>query len=416
MKTISALLLLSASAASAYTLHEWGTFTTVAGSDGVLLAGLEREEASLPMFSYSHLGLENGNIPRGIEEVTRRHGDTPIFVRMKGLNRPVRGVTVKMETPVIYFHSEEAFDVSVKVGFNGGTISQWYPDRTGGETLPVPPKPVDPEKPRPMADWNLDFSKPWKGSIEWQGRVLSPAESREAILFKPTESFQWMRPRIPEANVIRTAKGETEGFLFYRGVGAFDPGLTTTVSNDDTIHLLNRTGGDIPFAFVFEKTGGTTRWKVMKDGLRADAAAEIPTSGFSEATPDFTVGMVEPVYREMVAGLTATGLLQSEARAMVETWWSSYFAQDGLRVFWVLPNAKTEAILPMEVSPKPEKSVRVIVGRSEVIRPAKEREWLAMSRDGDENRRNAWAYLCSGDRFGAAYKQRVDALAATAAK
>jgi hypothetical protein len=416
MKTIPTLLLLSATAASAYTLHEWGTFTTVAGSDGVLLSGLEREEAALPLFSYSHYGLENGNIPRRFDELARRHGATPIFAFSKGISRPVRGVTVKMETPVIYFHSEEAFDVSVKVGFNGGTISQWYPDRTGGETLPVPPPPADPKKPRPLEDWTLDFSKPWKGSIEWQGRVLSPAESREAILFKPTESIHWMRPRVPEANVIRTANGETEGFLFYRGIGAFDPGLTTTVGSDDSLHLLNRTGSDIPFAMVFEKTGGTTRWKVMKDGLRADATAEIPTSGFSEATPEYTVGLVEPVYREMVAGLTATGLLPSEAKAMVETWWSSYFAQDGLRVFWVVPTAKTEAILPLEFSPKPEKSVRVIVGRSEVIRPAKEREWLALSRDTDEGRRASWSYFCGIDRFGIAYRQRIEAMATTAAK
>ena len=101
---------------------------------------------------------------------------------------------------------------------------------------------------------------------------------------------------------------------------------------------------------------------------------------------------------------------------MVETWWSSYFAQDGLRVFWVVPTAKTEAILPLEVSPKPEKSVRVIVGRSEVIRPAMEREWLAMSQDADENRRASWNGLCIGDRFGLAYRQRVETLAATAAK
>lgn len=416
MKTIPALLLLSATAASAYSLHEWGTFTTVAGSDGVLLSGLEREEASLPIFSYSHYGLENGNLSRDFEDVTRRHGGTPILSLMKGLARPLRGVTVKMETPVIYFHSEEAFDVSVKVGFNGGTISQWYPDRTGGEILPVPPPPEDPKKPRPVADWTLDFSKPWHGSIEWRGRVLSLAESRDTILFKPTESIHWMRPRVPEANVIRTAKGETEGFLFYRGVGAFDPGLTTTVGSDESLHLQNRTGGDIPFALVFEKTGGTTRWKVMKDGLRADATAEIPTSGFQEAVPDYTVGLVEPVYREMVTGLTATGLLQSEAKAMVETWWSSYFAQDGLRVFWVVPTAKTEAILPLEVSPKPEKSVRVIVGRSEVIRPAKEREWLALSRDSDENRRASWNNFCERDRFGMAYRQRVEAMATTAAK
>jgi hypothetical protein len=38
-------------AAANYQLHEWGTFTTVAGSDGVLLTGLQREEEPLPSIS-----------------------------------------------------------------------------------------------------------------------------------------------------------------------------------------------------------------------------------------------------------------------------------------------------------------------------------------------------------------------------
>jgi hypothetical protein len=45
--------------ANTYQLHEWGTFTTVAGSDGVLLEGLQREEERLPPFVYSHFGMEN---------------------------------------------------------------------------------------------------------------------------------------------------------------------------------------------------------------------------------------------------------------------------------------------------------------------------------------------------------------------
>lgn len=411
MKTIAALLLSAATAsATPYALHEWGTFTTVAGSDGVLLAGLEREEAPLPLFTYSHFGLENGNLRRGLEETMRRHGAMPAFMMMKGIGRPVAGVTVKMETPVIYFHSEEAFDVSVKVGFQSGTISQWYPDRTGGEILPVPPAPAK------ATDWTLDFSKPespWQGTIEWKARVLSPAESRDAILFKPGESLHWMRPRVPEANAVRMPNGETEGFLFYRGIGAFDPGLTTTVGDDDRLQLHNRTGGDIPFAMVFEKSASQTRWKVLPDGLPADGRLAIPTSGFTETAAAFA----EPVYREMIAGLTATGLLKSEATAMVETWWDSYFAADGLRVFWVVPAAKTDAILPLEVSPAPEKIVRVIVGRSEVLRPAREKEWLALSTSTEDSERSRWDSLRYHDRFGGAYERRVKALStATAAK
>ncbi len=99
---------------SAYELHEWGTFTTVSGSDGVLLTGLEREEEALPAYVRHHPGFMNHN---------------PVFAGMpyKRMPIPARNVKVKMETPVIYFHSDEAFSAHVKVGFEGGTISQWYP-------------------------------------------------------------------------------------------------------------------------------------------------------------------------------------------------------------------------------------------------------------------------------------------------
>lgn len=407
MKTIAMLLLLAAPL-SAYTLHEWGTFTTVSGSDGVLLAGLEREEATLPLFTYSHYGLENGNIPRLKGIPTKGIG-----------RRPVAGVTVKMETPVIYFHSDQAFDVKVKVEFNGGTISQWYPDRSGGETLPYLPDPII-QTPKFMKNRILDFSRNRKGFIEWQARVLSPEESRGTILFKPGESLHWMRPRVPEANVVRMPNGETEGFLFYRGIGAFDPGLLTTVDSGGTLRLENRTGGDLPFAFVFEKQGALTRWKALRRGLPAGETAEIPRESL-ESLPEaaaraFPAPLPETVYREMVAGLTATGLLPSEATAMVETWWDSYFATEGLRVFWVLPEAKTAAILPLEVTPAPEKQVRVLVGRSEVLRPETEQKWLAWAASEQDGDRTAWELLCRHDRFGLAYQRRVEALSATAAR
>lgn len=412
MKTITFLLLMAAHA-SAYTLHEWGTFTTVSGSDGILLDGLEREEAALPLFTYSHAGLENGNLPRVNGIIS------------KGLSRrPVAGVKVKMETPVIYFHSDKAFDVNVKVGFKGGTISQWYPDRSGGETLP--PLPELPKNPSAadLAKQVLDFSTPWNGSIEWQVRVLSREESRNAVIFKPRESLHWMRPRVPEANVIQAPNGEKEGFLFYRGIGAFDPGLTTTVGSDDTLHLTNRTGGAIPFAFVFEKVGASVSWKKLENGIAKDGSVEIPRSTFSANSPtaaDLMGGgllspVCEPVYREMVEGLTATGLLKSEATAMVETWWDSYFAVDGLRVFWVLPEAKTAEILPLQISPAPDKQVRVIVGRSEVLRPTQEQQYLALANSPDPNQGAAWTSIVNSDRFGLAYQKRVEAMGSTAAR
>lgn len=99
---------------AAYDLDEWGTFTTLSGSDGVVLAGMQVEEERLPYFVQGHAGLGG--------------------LGFKGMMRPVTNVKVKMETPVIYFYGDQREKLSVEVGFNGGTISQWYPPRASGDT------------------------------------------------------------------------------------------------------------------------------------------------------------------------------------------------------------------------------------------------------------------------------------------
>jgi hypothetical protein len=405
-----ALIVAAAQSAVAYELHEWGTFTTVAGSDGKLLSGLQREEEPLPVFVHSHFGMENGQMPSVTEysRILREHGTTGfVALGQKGLGRrPVSGVTVKMETPVIYFHSEAGFKAHVKVGFTGGTISQWYPGRSGGESLPEPAVPADPKKsPTPLAKWNIDFSQPYTGGIEWEVDVLSPEESLKALTFKPKDSLTWLRARVPEANVVRNAAGETENYLFYRGIGNFDPGLHTTVSTDETLHLENKTGSDIPYLLVFDQSNGNIRWFDVTRGLPSGGKLSIAESDLTTVSGAFA----EPVYQSMKTGLAAMGLLDSEAHAMVQTWWSSYFEKDGLRVFWIVPTETTNRILPLAAEPAPEKTVRVLVGRSEVLRPRKETELLAMSRlQGDQAAQ--WTWLKNGDRFGLAMEERIKAI------
>ena len=100
--------------ADEFIVHEWGTFTSVSGSDGRLLPGMEREEEFLPTFVHSLAG---------------------VWPATKGWSRPVANVTIKMETPVIYFYSDVARSVTVDVAFRGGSISQWYPERSSGEKM-----------------------------------------------------------------------------------------------------------------------------------------------------------------------------------------------------------------------------------------------------------------------------------------
>ena len=235
--------------------------------------------------------------------------------------------------------------------------------------------------------------------------MLSPAESRKTLTFKPSDNLTWLRARVPEANVLRNAAGETENYLFYRGIGNFDPGLRTTVSNDETLHLENKTGADIPYLLVFDQSNGKIRWRDVTIGIPSGGKLDIAEADLTNIETAFA----EPVYQSMKTGLASMGLLESEAHAMVQTWWSSYFEKDGLRVFWIVPTATTDRILPLIAEPTPEKTVRVLVGRSEVLRPRKEAELLAMSRlQGDQAAQ--WTWLKSGDRFGIAMEERVKAI------
>src|SRR5258708_28718146 len=81
--------------------HEWGTFTSVQGADGVLLDWKPLETSKLPRFVYdwTHPGLNRvltGNGYGGF-------GKGSIIARQR------------METPVVYFYSdkEETVDVTV---------------------------------------------------------------------------------------------------------------------------------------------------------------------------------------------------------------------------------------------------------------------------------------------------------------
>src|SRR5438093_629864 len=86
-------------------VHEWGTFTSIAGKDGVALEWRPLNGASdLPKFVYTIQNHDEG----------LRH-------------EPKANLTaaVRMETPVLYFYSASETDVSVKVDFPKGKITEW---------------------------------------------------------------------------------------------------------------------------------------------------------------------------------------------------------------------------------------------------------------------------------------------------
>src|ERR1700676_2229495 len=86
---------------SSLVVHEWGTFTSIAGADGAAVEWLPFPAKS--------------DLPTFVE-----HSASASF---KG---GLRG-TVRMETPVIYFYSPRQTTVSVDVRFGKGLITEWFP-------------------------------------------------------------------------------------------------------------------------------------------------------------------------------------------------------------------------------------------------------------------------------------------------
>jgi hypothetical protein len=71
---------------------------------------------------------------------------------------------------------------------------------------------------------------------------------------------------------------------------------------------------------------------------------------------------------------------------MVNTWQDQWFAEEGTRVLYLLPQAWTGRTLQLQVSPKPDSVARVMVGRAELITPSTERqlrEQILTFRTGD---------------------------------
>ena len=83
-------------------------------------------------------------------------------------------------------------------------------------------------------------------------------------------------------------------------------------------------------------------------------------------------GTSEELAQVMVKSLIAAGLYEKEAQAMVKTWNAAWFSEEGSRVLYLVPQARTDEILPLSIDPKPAELVRVLVGRHDFLTPEHE--------------------------------------------
>lgn len=358
---------------SSLVVHEWGTFTSVSGADGVALDWRPLAGPSdLPSFVYQLRNAPNRGFRWGPKCTSCGHFGCACGTDCRNHDAGRNGcckfcttASVRMETPVIYFYADRKTKVAVEVGFPKGRVTEWYPRARDVEN-----------------------------GIRWGGLWVLPGEP-EGFPREAADSHYYPARETDAApvQVCGTGKPELEKFLFYRGVGTFEQPLKAALVAEG-VSLR----GEVGKAILFENRGGRCGFRVAAGGA-------------TFARPDLGRPL-DDLLAELRRTLVAEGLYEKEAAAMVKTWTDSWF-EEGLRVLYVLPRAATDAILPLKIDPKPRELVRVLVGRLEILTPEREREIETLAaRLGSEDpavRDAATASLRRAGRFAEPVLKRIQA-------
>jgi hypothetical protein len=144
------------------------------------------------------------------------------------------------------------------------------------------------------------------------------------------------------------------------------------LTNGGQVLIENRSDEEIPGVILFERRGEKVGFRV--GGTVKDRAVLDP--------PELTQ-TVGSLGRELEGLLVSRGLYQDEAHAMVETWRNSWF-EEGSRLLYLVPDGFVNAVLPLSIRPAPVQTVRVFVGRLEIVTRATEQamERALSTRDG----------------------------------
>ena len=343
----------TASEPADYVAHEWGTFTSVQGADGVQFDWNPLVITELPAFVHDR------NRPR-------RNGTPGLAILASKTAFVARQ---RLETPVIYFYSKKERSVDVSVKFPEGNVTEWYPQQN---PLPAAIKKAG----EPAARWD-------KVRVLASG-AKAPAFPQEA------KGSHYYAARVADASAVQIAVPggpvQTEKFLFYRGVGQFAAPLKVALedANGEAWRATN-TGTEALAGVLLCELREHEGRLLLAGNLAPGESRGLPLLRREAFLPIAQVK--EQMRQQMRKSLIAAGLYASEADAMLKTWDDSWFAEQGVRVLYLLPRPWADRVLPLSLIPAPREVARVMVGRAEILTPAMEKTLtleVERYRTGDE--------------------------------
>lgn len=369
------LVLISAlglpAALPALEVHEWGTFTVLLSSDGRTTNWYQpySDIAQLPPFTND-------------------------LMRMKSSIGPAQ---VRMETPVIYFYPKEEMNVKVKVLFRNGKITERFPAAMD-ESSNIHSG-LDKSEPGVITSFHTfqdrlnEIIKQTQPAVtQWSGKLLPPshpdAKWIPSVAGHKGENYGAAR-EVPDAWIFRSDQTPTgnpptpqvEKFIFYRGAGQDVPPYRVTMVDEQTMTFSNFSQSASEFQVALRVRDGKASWKQMpglpepKDQAERDATITFPEESISLAQADAELSAV------FLTELVRRGLTQDEAKAMIKTWNHTWFSEPGQRVFTIVDRGWVDSVLPLAISPSPQKMERVFVARFEILSPGTEAKLAALLRE-----------------------------------
>jgi hypothetical protein len=336
-----------------WTLHEWGTFTSLQTEQGSTIGWINTEDEPVPAFVHR----------------LRRSLLVPIDdlapVLSKGAPEVHPDVLVRLETPVVYFHPPKRATLPVtadlRVQFRGGWLTEYYPM---GQSVAPGLDPRDAGFGRIRADA--------VGSLEWKGLKIGSDGG-----FPETKAAVWLAPRNVRAAPITASNGESERFLFYRGVGYLtaplaalqtEEGASYSIRGRLPTELAPKAPMRIPRMWLADiRENGSAAFRALPAAtLPKEVNAEIARVPARFGEDDYSPARMLDLRKDMREGLIADGLFADEAEALLNTWQASYFQAAGLRLFFLVPRAWTDHVLPLTTTLPCEKT-RVMIGRLELV-------------------------------------------------
>lgn len=321
-------------------VHEWGTFTSFAGTNGTNLEFRPLVTNDLPHF------------------IMNPHSQPGSFTSELLKDRYV--ARQRMETPVTYFYTDVPRVVNVRVDFPQGMLSEWYPvvkhfqsGEPSAEQITGPA----------YLDWGAVRLTPPERFADI--RVRDPkGQAIPASLPPVTAEDHYGRARETDSAIVETVDvnggSHFEKFLFYRGLGNFELPIKLAALGNDRFEVTNSAD---------DATGALLLVRIERSRFRFTRLEPVQPRAAIQVLLPSTESTVDQLHATMVRELTAAGLYEKEAVAMVNTWRTSWFGENGTRLLYLVPGLLTEKLLPLTITPAPDEQVRVLVGRLETLTP-----------------------------------------------